>query len=744
MVTEQPYEPHRDGHDDDRSGTGAVGPGNQADARAADAKGQPAKSQPVAATDWWRLGRTRPVPFALFDEETGRRLSGRAERAEWNAVCDGGRPPAPEPVDPSVVPALPDEIMQALGWREVIAPRWDADEEQVRAFLGPAPTAQEAREIAECFGWDTGHTEQDEGNGEDSDGRATGGCAGDTGLGGADRLAHADPDPIPRGWPRPRNPALPVGLGPRTDGEVADVGAHARRQADWQALHDLERLDVPATDPYTLVEAMAAWGRQEALAGYHQRMLAFELAHRSQDLCGPPAFEAAAQATNPVAAAEVAFRLGVTRQRARRLIDAGTAMAQGSGLLVGIALQQGELDAAKADLIIERTAHLPMDLAMAVHDAVLPTAGLRTYPQIQRDLARAIAAIDPEDFSERHREARTARHVSAPRALPDGMAAMRLVTSAADAMALHHALEAAARAAKNSGDDRSLDQLRADALTTVGQAALASGHLGPCTPACAHPNPHPRGQGGNNTAQEQSETPARPAPEQGGRAVPDDKQVAGPGTAAPSTPAGDEADGTDTGAAFGLGTVGGAKAQIRITVPLSTLMGSSNEAGDLEGYGPIPAEVARANAAGGLWKRLVTDPLTNRVIEATARRYEPPSWLREQVIANEPYCTAPGCNTAARLADLDHGIPFPQGPTAQWNLHPLCRHHHRLKSEGHLGYTSPEPGVHEWTTPTGHRYRTDTGGTHLLPPEGQVGPVSSPASRAQRPVYPSEDDPPPF
>src|SRR5699024_3902009 len=172
------------------------------------------------------------------------------------------------------------------------------------------------------------------------------------------------------------------------------------------------------------------------------------------------------------------------------------------------------------------------------------------------------------------------------------------------------------------------------------------------------------------------------------------------------------------GAGFGLVTVGGAKAQIRITVPLSTLMGTSNIAGDLEGYGPIPADVARAYAAGGTWKRLVTDPLTHRAAEVTAKRYEPPGWLREQILADEPFCTGPGCNIGARHADLDHGVPFPAGPTMAWNLHPVCRHHHQLKTDGHLGYTSPEPGVHEWTTPTGHRYRTDPSGTQLLPPEG--------------------------
>lgn len=854
MVTEQPYPPHRDGHDDDPSdgrwaccdasaapfeegAGGSEGIAGAEPGRAGEsgppAEASPAESgsvsecgpaiesnsdatagpAPVAQTEWLRLGRARPVPFAVFDGQSGEPLTGRALRAAWNEACAAERPPAPEPVDERVVPALPEELLTAMGWRVVAAPRWDDDEDAIRAWLGPAPTEQEARELADCFGWDDSH----DGRTQEFDDAWVGAARfTESGSSGADRLAHADPDPAPRGWARPARShsggeGLPVGVAPRLDGEQADVGAHARRRADWQALYDLENLDVPATDPYTLVEAVAAWNRQEALAAYHQRMLAFELANRPQDLGGPSRFEAAAQNTNPVAAAEVAFRLGITRQRARRLIDAGTAMARGSGILVGVALQQGEIDAPKADLIIERTAHLPMELALDVHDQVLGSARLRTYPQVERDLARAIAEADPEDFSARHARARTGRRVSAPRTLPDGMASMRFVGSATDAMALHTALEAAARSAKAHGDKRTLDQLRADALATMGHTALATGRIGPCS-TCEDPGKGPSidqdhradadtdadvGAGADTQAGAETDTRAKAgtdaAPDAtadaGAGRDTDTQSEAGPGARARTNtdtdtsadaraadsgeaeasagapaqadPEEDDPDGTrsdptdipaeqhlfpgDVLTPFTLGTVGGARAQIRITVPLSTLMGTSIDAADLEGYGPIPAEVARAWAAGGTWKRLVTDPLTDRALEVTATRYEPPDWLREQVIANEPFCTAPGCNTQARHSDVDHGVPFPEGPTAEWNLHPVCRHHHQLKTDRHLVYTSPGPGVHEWTTPTGHRYRTDPEGTHLLSPRGQDGLHESPAtSGAPNLAHHSEDDPPPF
>src|SRR5699024_4623077 len=117
MVTEQPYPAHRDGHDDDRSGAGGVCRDGEGEAHA-----DSGREQSAVPTDWERLGRARPVPFALFDDETGQRLTGRAERAEWNAACDGGRPPSPVPVEPHVVPGLPEEMLKAMGWREVIPP----------------------------------------------------------------------------------------------------------------------------------------------------------------------------------------------------------------------------------------------------------------------------------------------------------------------------------------------------------------------------------------------------------------------------------------------------------------------------------------------------------------------------------------------------------------------------------------------------------------------------------------------
>jgi hypothetical protein len=48
---------------------------------------------------------------------------------------------------------------------------------------------------------------------------------------------------------------------------------------------------------------------------------------------------------------------------------------------------------------------------------------------------------------------------------------------------------------------------------------------------------------------------------------------------------------------------------INVTIDLPTLLGLSENPGQLAGYGAIPASVARALASDGKWRRFITDPL---------------------------------------------------------------------------------------------------------------------------------------
>ncbi|MDJ0351096.1 DUF222 domain-containing protein, partial [Cryobacterium sp. PH29-G1] len=70
---------------------------------------------------------------------------------------------------------------------------------------------------------------------------------------------------------------------------------------------------------------------------------------------------------------------------------------------------------------------------------------------------------------------------------------------------------------------------------------------------------------------------------------------------------------TDTGLGAGIG------ATVNVTVPVLTLMGKSDEPGELEGYGPIDPETARKLAGTATsFLRILTHPHTGIVLDVSA------------------------------------------------------------------------------------------------------------------------------
>ena len=143
---------------------------------------------------------------------------------------------------------------------------------------------------------------------------------------------------------------------------------------------------------------------------------------------------------------------------------------------------------------------------------------------------------------------------------------------------------------------------------------------------------------------------------------------------------------------------------VQVTMPATMLMGLDEQAGELAGYGPIPADVARTLAADATWKRLLTDPASGQLLDYGRTTYRPPAALADFIRARDHHCVFPGCHRPADACDIDHEIPFPKGATCGDNLECLCRHHHRLKHEG--GWTlDHRDSVHIWTSPEGAEYR---------------------------------------
>ncbi len=130
---------------------------------------------------------------------------------------------------------------------------------------------------------------------------------------------------------------------------------------------------------------------------------------------------------------------------------------------------------------------------------------------------------------------------------------------------------------------------------------------------------------------------------------------------------------------------------------------------------------------GATRTKVTVKPVIDLDTRLTARGYAIPDRIREHVILRDRTCVFPWCTRPARGCDIDHVIAYdhdaeadgrPQpGPTATDNLAAECRFHHRLKTHTAWHYKVIAPGVFEWTSPHGHRYRRDHTGTTPLEPE---------------------------
>jgi len=146
---------------------------------------------------------------------------------------------------------------------------------------------------------------------------------------------------------------------------------------------------------------------------------------------------------------------------------------------------------------------------------------------------------------------------------------------------------------------------------------------------------------------------------------------------------------------------------ITVTVDLPTLLGLAENPGQLAGYGPIPAAVARELASDGRWKRFITEPQTGNLLDFGRESYEPPQQLKDFLIARDRTCRFPGCRRSALLSDLDHAESWESGGrTSAENIGALCRRHHRLKT--HDGWTieSFADGSCMWRSPLGKEFFT--------------------------------------
>jgi hypothetical protein len=493
---------------------------------------------------------------------------------------------------------------------------------------------------------------------------------------------------------------------------------------------DIGTADAAHLSDESLVEAIIGFDRLTSWAAARQARLLDELASRRPADRAPVSARWACVGSE-YAPDEVGVALRLSRGAACARIGLARRLLSTLPDTFGL-WESGLIDAAKARAVDDATVVLSDEHARKVEAAVLPKAPEQTLAQLKAALARAVLAADPEGAEERHREARRDRRVVVT-AEADGMGTLWAMLTATDAAGAFTWLTRLARGL-GADDPRSMDTRRADIL-----AALLNGRL----------VTDPDTDLDIDTAAAAEPTADRPAADVAtGDAAGGD--TAGDVTTGDAT-TGDAAVGGGSGGA-GVGRpihpVTPGKPLIQIVIPYSTLIGADDQPAELVGHGPIPASLAREAAAEGVWRRLVTDPLSGTLLDYGRTTYHPPAGLADHVRARDVYCRAPGCRRRAADAELDHVIAWSDGgSTCEQNLRSYCTGHHRLKTHAPGWRVQAHPdGRLTWTTPTGRRHTTRAYDYRpeppaLPPPPPAAPPVSAPAPSA--PIEP-DPDPPPF
>ena len=162
-----------------------------------------------------------------------------------------------------------------------------------------------------------------------------------------------------------------------------------------------------------------------------------------------------------------------------------------------------------------------------------------------------------------------------------------------------------------------------------------------------------------------------------------------------------------------------------VVLDLPTALGMADHPGEIPGYGPIPAPLARQMATERDWVRWTTEKHTGQPLDRGAKATGPGTSLRAFIAARDRTCGFPGCNRRAEHCDCDHVITYAHhGQTIRVNLGPLCRQHHNAKTHGlwQLAPTTPTPGTRPGPAPWARP--TPTAPTHHSPEFApSVGPL---------------------
>ena len=359
-----------------------------------------------------------------------------------------------------------------------------------------------------------------------------------------------------------------------------------------------------------------------------------------------------------------------------------------------VALHGGRINSSHLHALDAVVCEATADVAGAVESAVLEKAIAKGWTPSELRVAarRTLLRLDPEGVEERARKARKSR--ADVRYQPDeDMLANLIVTGDAWATRrMFDAVNARADAMRRDGDARSIGELRVAAIAAavldapvVAVTATEVGRVAEDGSA----NRHTR------------------------------RAAAGKSSSCPPSRA-----------ATGF-----------VTLSLSTLLGG-DEPGELAGYGPVTASMARRIAADSVLRRLVLDPLSGRPVDLGRTSYRLSPQMRRWIDVRDRTCRFRGCRALAVYCDADHAQEWEAGgETSCDNCGLLCRRHHNFKTKKAWRMTRRFDDTVRWQSPHGFNWWVESATYETEADEVEPAGSFSEADLGLDPDPPGEDVP---
>ncbi|NNG34756.1 HNH endonuclease [Nakamurella aerolata] len=378
-------------------------------------------------------------------------------------------------------------------------------------------------------------------------------------------------------------------------------------------------------------------------------------------------------------------------------------------------LRSGEVPWSHCRILDSETSHLDDEQARLIDAGLAGSLHGWNRAQAQQAVRHACYQLDPRSAVERRARAEQDRRVTI-RPMPDTMTMVSALLPVAQGVATFAALTRDAEAARSAGDARTKTQLMADLLVArcVGAPAVS-----PEIPQASTDVPADAVTDDNSAADD--------------NVVANDESAAKSNTANPNNAPNDDSatDAQASGAPSSSADPPVPRWQpdttLNVTISADALWGRSQQPGYLQGFGPVPADLARELAVGPLdpkslpprsrvWlRRVVTDPVTGIAMAADPRRRRFDAGVRKLIALRDRRCREPYCD--APIRHTDHVEPYRRGgPSTLDNGQGLCAGGNYVKEIP--GWRSePGPGgTVTVTTPMGRRYRTRPPRPTGLPP----------------------------